>query len=421
MSGCLPFGARCMHAALAAGLVMTLLHALGASRGLALGALAATAALSVVAVRRTRWTAAAPSRHEVVLAAALAAPVLAAAVYTLAQPVHTWDATVIWYGKARALLDWRPPVDVPWPAYPNLGAMLWALLLGVTGPADEPVARLIFLGLYAAWIATAVSLVARPLTWPVVAVSALVVFTLFEYRHVTSGYQDTVVMSVAGVAAALFARTLIDHEAAAPRTVVTAALFAAGALGLIKLEGLFVGVILAGGWLIAARAQSGGAGLSRRVTAAGLALFVGLIAAWPLLTRFNGIDLQAAQGSGFLPLAIGDLPSRLTRLPAIAMGFMRLGPWFALPVAAALVLSVAAWRDAPHLRVFLAWAWGCMTVHAVFVTATFVMTNYDIEWQMRTALDRLIAQQSCLWLLVILVSATTLTRRLRPPDPAVSS
>ena len=87
-------------------------------------------------------------------------------------------------------------------------------------------------------------------------------------------------------------------------------------------------------------------------------LWLVLTGVWPLLLVVNGVSL-ATFPSAYRILSVGETLGRLSRLPFILYGFARMGPWYVLPVVAAALTSVAAWRRVPAVRPVLAWIWGC--------------------------------------------------------------
>ncbi len=83
---------------------------------------------------------------------------------------------------------------------------------------------------------------------------------------------------------------------------------------------------------------------------------------------------------------------------------------YVLPVVAAALTSVAAWRRVPTVRPVLAWLWGCAVAHGVWIITVMLLTNVDFRWQIRTSLDRLEFQHSFIWPMATIVSAAALLR-----------
>src|SRR5207248_3271849 len=122
-----------------------------------------------------------------------------------------WDAVVIWYAKTRDILAWTPVGQLPYAAYPTLGPAMWALGLALGGLENEPVARLVFPAFWLAWAASLPLLVPGALQRRMTATAlfALVLATL-DFQAATSGYQDLMIASVAGAAALLLGRRLLE-------------------------------------------------------------------------------------------------------------------------------------------------------------------------------------------------------------------
>jgi hypothetical protein len=405
-------------------LVGVVLHGLGISRDAALWALAmltlAAAVRCAMTMRSIRT-----SRVDPLLGLGFGLVATAGTLVVLSQPVNDWDAVAIWYAKTRALLEWQPLSATPFPVYPELGPMGWSLVLAIAGPFAEPVGRLLFLGLYLAWLTSLpLWLPARP---PLRIRLALIlaVAAYVDFGKITNGYQDAVVMSVAGLSAMLLGRAIFDVGAeprAAPgdeRFHAAVGLFFAGALGAIKVEGTLLGAILVGGWLIAVAIVRGPRFLKPFLPFVGL--WIGLTAVWPLLLAVNGVSFSTFQPGAYATLSADEALGRLSRLPLIVYLFARMGPWYVLPIVAAALTSVAAWRRVPAVRPVVAWLWGCAVAHWLGIVTVFLLTNYDVDWHVRTALDRLEIQHAFIWPMVTIVSAAAVLRDADQPLPGAAT
>jgi hypothetical protein len=330
----------------------------------------------------------------------------------LSQPVNAWDAVAIYYRKTRALLAWLPLSAMPTAVYPELGPMGWSLLLAIAGASAEPVGRLLFLGFYLAWLTTLPQWLPSPAPLPTRLALILAVAAYVDLGKITNGYQDAVVMSVAGLSAGLLGRVLAGGAvspvaAGDERCPVAIGLFFAGALAAIKAEGMVLGAILVGGWLVAVGIVRGPQRLKPFLPFVGLWLALTLL--WPLLLLVNGVSFATFHPGAYGILSLGESIRRLSRLPYIAYGFARLGPWYVLPIVAAALTSVAAWRCVPPVRPLLAWLWGCGVAHWLWIVTVFLLTNLDLRWHVRTSLDRLEFQHSFVWPMVTIISAAALS------------
>jgi len=81
-----------------------------------------------------------------------------------------------------------------------------------------------------------------------------------------------------------------------------------------------------------------------------------------------------------------------------------------LPVVATALTSVVAWRRVAAVRSVVAWLWGCAVAHWFWIVTVLLVTNWDVRWEIRTALDRLEFQHSFIWPMVTIVSAAALLR-----------
>lgn len=408
----LPAGVRWAMGAVILCLAGLLLHGAGVSRAPArwfLGAAVLAGAVKCVvtpgSIRR--------SRVDPLLGLTFGLVAAAGTLLVLSHPVNAWDAVTIWYAKTRALLAWRPPSAMPVPAYPELGPMGWSLVLAIASPFAEPCGRLWFLGLYLAWLTSlSLWLPARPSLQSRV-VLILAVLAQADLGSITNGYQDAVVMSVAGLSAALLGSELLvaDEEKACPRggrSHVASGLFLAGILGTIKAEGAVLGAILVGGWLITVAIVRGRRALVTSLPYVGVWLAASLV--WPLLLVANGVRPSAFQSGAYGMVSADEVLARLSRIPFILYGFLRMGPWYALPIVAAALAAGAAWRAVATVRPVIAWLWGCAVAHSLWIVTVFLVTNLDFHWHVRTALDRLAFQHSFVWPMVTIVSVGAVLR-----------
>jgi len=416
-------GVRWAVGALTLCLAGVVLHGLGISRDATHWALAA---LTLAAAAKCAMTMRSIRTNHVDPLLGLMFGLVAAAgtLLVLSDPVNAWDAVAIWYAKTRALLEWPPLSAMPVPVYPELGPMGWSLLLAIAGTVAEPVGRLLFLGLYLAWLASLPLWLPSPAPLRVRLALILAVAASVDLWRITNGYQDAVIMSVAGLSAGLLGRVILDVGAeplAAPgdeRFHAAVGLFFAGTLGFIKAEGAVLGAILVGGWLIAVATARGPGFLKPFLPFFGLWLV--LTAAWPLLLVVKGVSLTTLPGA-YRALSVGETLGRLSRLPFILYGFARMGPWYVLPVVAAALTSVAAWRRVPAVRPVLAWLWGCAVAHGVWIITLMLLTNVDFRWHIRTSLDRLEFQHSFIWPMATIVSAAALLRASAEKLPGAAS
>jgi hypothetical protein len=396
-----PVAARWGFGAVLLLLVVTVLHGIGVGPPVAFVAAAVVVAAGAARVSSAIGAIRRASATDRAIAALVLVPVVAAALFTLSTPVDAGDAVMAWYAKARALLDWPPVAQVPYAEYSNLGTMGWSLLLRVSGWAYEPAARLVFPALYAAFALSLSDSLERPLSRHAIWAVPLAMLATFDLRLIANGYQDVPVASVAGLASVLLA----NHLRTGDRGHGLLALFFAGTLGLIKIEGVVLAAVLVVSWLAIQRFEP----LRRRSWIPGLLMVCALAALWPALVWIHGVRVDQGQYSAFEGASMTDLFGRSARLPTIARAFIATGPRFLVPLAAGLVLGVAAWRRSPAARRVLTFFGLAVVLHSLWIVAVFLLTNLDVNWHLATAFDRLVLQQAiCVWTPAMVVSAVGL-------------
>jgi hypothetical protein len=397
-----PAAARWMFGALATLWIAVVLHGIGvgfAPTVAAMAVFAAAGARRVVPIARKGW--ALSSSRDRAIAALLLVPVLCAGLFTLSTPVDAGDALMAWYAKARGLLAWQPLARLPFAEYPDLGAMGWALLLRISGWGYEPVARLVFVAVYAAFALTVPDVLGRPLSRHAVWLVPLGVLATFDLRLITNGYQDAVVASAGGLAAVMLGRSLQTND----RGRATVGLVVAGSLGLFKVEGLVLGALLVASWLVV----QGFRPLVVRWSIRALLAFGALSLWWPMMVSIHKLPATQGEFNSLQNLFLVRMPERVTRMRLIAEAFLATGPRFLVPLGAVLVLSIVAARRAAGVRRLLMFLGLAAAGHAAWIVVVFMLTNLDVQWHLATALDRLVLQQAIgLWTPAMIASAVCL-------------
>jgi len=381
-------------------LAVLVLHAVGAPASVAIGAATVVAAAGVVRVRSIVELWRRSTSSDRVVATLVFVPVLAAAIFTLSTPIDAGDAVMAWYAKARAFLGWQPLARLPYAEYPNLMTMAWSLLLRLTGWANEPTARLVFVAVYAAFALALRDIVVTPsrhTMWVV----PLAVLATFDLRLITNGYQDAAVGALGGLAVVLFA----GHLQSGDRSRALLGLFFAAAIGLVKLEGAVLGAVLVFAWLAAQRF----APLRTAWWLRGWIMYAAVALIWPVMVRVYGLQLDQGQYNAFEGASLLDIPARLGRLPAIGGALIATGPRFLVPLAATTVLAAGAWWFVKSARPVLTFLMVAAVLHAASIAGVFLLTNLELWWHLATAFDRLVLQQAiALWTPAMVVTAVSL-------------
>ncbi|HEX9368030.1 MAG TPA: hypothetical protein VF921_15475 [Vicinamibacterales bacterium] len=385
-------------------LAFALLHAARVPQAAAYAAIPVIAAMGGLA--GGRWSGARTGPLPRLWTALVTVFALCMALETIWLPVDQWDAVALWYARARGLMQWRPLSDFALPAYPDVGPSAWALMLTLTGVGNEPIARLVFPAVCVAWVSSLPLLFEhRGRAWrrPAVVVLFLIAVATFDFEAATSGYQDPLVCAVAGIAAILLGRALLTGSEPPRRGQVALGFFFAGSLGMIKLEGGFLGAVMIASWIVTFAATRGWRALRAAVSGGAIALYAGLALLWPIIARLAGIDLTHAQGLVFEEVSARRLVDGVRRLPEIARGFADVTPTYSLVFLSAIVASLGAWR-ARWTRPILSWLWAVAAVHTAWITSLFMLTNVDLAWHINTALLRLVSEHAFVWVLALAVS-----------------
>jgi hypothetical protein len=384
-----PGPSRWCIGAVALGWTVAALHAVGAPQPIAIGgALAALMVIGLWSLLDERHIGARGVRIGLptsLLLLILGVPLIFT---TLGTAVSAWDPVAIWYAKTKGLFAWQQVAALSIPNYPNLGPAAWMLLLRIVGPEAEPVARLVFPALYLAWIAGLSESVSRSHPWLAGIAVGLGALAFLDVRAITSGHQEIALTAVAGTAVLFFLRDLEADptEAARRPELIGAAL--AGSLGMIKVEGGVLGVIIFLSWAVTRSRQRLPSGNRRILAAAGL--LVPIIAVWPVLSFLAGVDPTAVH-RGLHPASLLAVPSRLERWYPILIAMLPEAPPRRFGLLAGIMLSVATTWLIPAARRTVGFLWGILGLHYLFVVLVFFAVDYAFAWYLATACRRLMS------------------------------
>jgi hypothetical protein len=393
---------------IAIALTAAIAHAVRAPQGVAYAAIAVCAAGGTAFTARDgagRASLAPPWRYLVGLLA------VCTALNTVWLPVQEWDAVAIWYAKTRGLLEWRSVAALELPLYPTLGASAWALMLAISGLALEPIARLALPMLCIAAIGALPLLFDAPdrmLPRRTLVIVFLVAVATFNVGAATSGYQDQLIAAVIGIAAILLARALRDPTARSAALDVTLGCAFAGSAAMIKVEGTVAAVALVTSWVAVAWSSHGRTAIAAVVKPVAPVVLVLMVALWPAIALASGLSASNFQPGIWTDVSPARFASGLSRLPQIARAYGALGPTWYLPITAAAAASAGAWFAAPNTRSTLAWLWSFAVLHTLWNVGLFVVTNVDVAWHLRTALDRLESQHGFAWTIILAVALVSL-------------
>jgi hypothetical protein len=236
--------------------------------------------------------------------------------------------------------------------------------------------------------------------WLATAVVGVAALQFLDVEAVTSGYQEVVVTAVAGTATLFFLRRLASARAEEnDRSEVIGAALAA-MLGMIKLEGALVGTTLFAAWVVAGWGQNSPGTKGSTLRAA--CVFVPIVAAWPILSAFNGIDPRNVH-LALRPSSLLAIPSRLDRWHPIANALTAQAGERGPALLAGVVLSMTTAWLAPSAWRALSFLWVAMSLHLAMVAVIYFSIAHAFEWYIDTSFARLVslADSSAVTLLVL--------------------
>ena len=411
------------------GLFFAVAHALGAplaTTALLLG-VAALAAFLLQPGRcllRLRGICRWPDKFHQVALLALLLVLLGGFMRVMSKPVPLSDGKVIWLNKAKALYAEVPFAQVPAVNYPNLGPMLWMLVMKLSGGTEECFGRLFFPTQYFFWMLGMIWLHRRRHTW-VMPLSVSLVAWLFFSNGVINGYQDMFLLACAGMSAAHFVKLLLRNGSARgerhnrrDRADYFCAFYFAGVGGFIKNEGAVLGMIIVLAWVLALAASQGFRALPAALRRAwpALLLWAVMLCLWPMLLLHNEIDLAAVQRDAFSLKAIHTIPQDLHRWRAITPHVLKHFAVNSPVIFASVLLSVACARAMPRVRQAVLFLWLACFGHMTFVILVFFVTRQDVAWHLGTAFERLALQHAFVYAIILCITPAFLAETLRVPE-----
>jgi hypothetical protein len=319
----------------------------------------------------------------------------------LAQPLVGWDAIAMWLFKARVFFDLsavdlsQVPINVPPPSdrhldYPPLFPLMIDSFWVLIGRVDDIVGKSIAFTFLAAAVGSAAALLS-----PVIGkrLTALIAFILVAMPALQTSFVLPYYMGYADYAVGALMMISLAHLYRSARlgrdeSSVLAFVFAALA-ALTKNEGvpflLVVSLII-------------GAGLTRALAKdhePPRMLFVGVVAgsllpivAWQVYVRVHGFNNVFISQPG--PHLTADvLASRAHTVASFLWHLMSREndyPWLSVAWVVSTAMTFMS-RRRPLTLVWLA-----VTAQAIFYVLALLLTPFDLNFQLVTALDRLILQ-----------------------------
>jgi hypothetical protein len=305
-------------------------------------------------------------------------------------PLIEWDAWMIWLYKAKIIAAEKliPP---PWvfsspsgfghPRYPLLWPMLAAGAFGITGTADDHLARIVPVFLWMGWgLMTYSALRWKLPRLPAVILASLQLSLPAVIQYMTDGDADVMLAVFYGGMICLIIR-LGDETR---WSVLTSAALLAAAAAFTKNEGIPLACF--GAAMVLVMAAPKGLGRAALMSGAFLGLIAILLAPWYVWSRqFKPMDEDYP--SRLSALTHGENLARLAAIvPALgreALNFRDGGPlWLLL-----LIVPAIAWR-ALHCRHIQA-LWALLAAHFLLYAFVYVITPFDLNWLLANSLNRL--------------------------------
>jgi hypothetical protein len=285
------------------------------------------------------------------------------------------------------------------------------LVASLAGGEVDPVPRAVFPALYLAWIAGVSVVLGQRRPWLATFAVGIAALQFLDVEAVTSGYQEVAVMAVAGTAALLFLRSLMDDptDKSDGSEMLGAAL--AASAGMIKLEGAVLGTILFGAWIVA---RWGRASFRRRALRAAC-VFVPIVAAWQFLLAFRGIDPgNVSVHWGLRASSLLEVPGRFDRWPLIARALAGQVVQHGAAWQGSVVLSIAAAWIVPSLRRALVFLWVAIILHLTVLAAIYFSVDLAFEWYLRNSCARLLSLADFLPVTLLVLCTMHLTEIVIP-------
>lgn len=309
-------------------------------------------------------------------------------------PIYSQDGIVTWLGKAKDFYYWNPLSSLRYVQYPGLGSMLWAVIMMVFG-FYESYGRFIYPIFYGMFFLFIWSSIKTQKYLHAVYISLLLFF--FFQPTLYNGYQDDFLSLTAGFSVLLFSLYILDMEKTY-RYVLGC--FFAGSLGLIKSEGVLLGIIILGVFLACYGKNIISAGKKQfLVYISGIFLALSLLAFWSISIFLHGINPGNIQGEGLTMQSIIEGYKNFNRLPII--GTYLYAYFFKNPLFLFIIIfSVITAVTRPFLRKIICCMIGIILLHTIALMYVYLTTKTPLIWQLETSFFRLMDQHVSMYILL---------------------
>jgi len=343
-------------------------------------------------------------------------------IHILSHPVAPadWDAISTWFFRVKLLYIWAPLKNAGWIDwgsyinYPHLGPMLETWVIHFTGQLLETHGRLVIPTLYFFWALNHLSLAPQVFRRVYFLFIAFLGYVFFEMHPFVNGYQDGMVAILAGMSLIHFARFFMrEDELKGFHPDVFLGFFYAGALALVKSEGVFLGLIISLSASLSYFLKKPGCPLKFALRIGPYLLMQFLfILAWPLLIQMSGHDASQLQNKAFTLSTVIHWYQNLERWEVI-------GPYFGnyflqkLPILlACLLVSIGSFILQARSRCVLGFLWSVWVLHLIFVALPYFATLSNLHWHLANSFDRLIFQHFAFYAVILAVGVSFLADKL---------
>lgn len=307
-----------------------------------------------------------------------------------ANPISQWDGFAIWLQKAKDFYYWVPLPALTFVHYPGLGSMLWSVVMTVFG-FHESYGRFIYPVIYCMFLASVWSVINVRKSAAVYAISVLGIAIIFLRPSIYSGYQDDFLAITVAVSALLYSLYMSNPL---KRHYYLLACFFAGSLGLIKNEGVLMGLIIFSTfWLMNANKMKWN----------GLLLFLGPLSFWSVAILLYGIDPRMVQGDQVNVWTILEGYKHVSRIPIIIpyiSQYIVATPWYSM----ISIASFLAMFYVPSVRKVIIYIWVIIGIHIISVFWIYMSTTAPLVWHLDTSFERLMDQHMMLYAILVICS-----------------
>lgn len=359
-------------------------------------------------------------KFKLIITLALSFLLLAAYIKIFCAPLLGWDATVIWFNKARAIFFNEPFKNTPFVNYPNLGPIYWMYIMKFTGTLEESFGRLFFPTLFFFWILSLTSLYphykSKLVTLAAIVIMLIGYYTFNPDSHL-NGYQDEFLAMCLGLSALHFLK--VFSMEAPNKTDYFLSFWFSGISCFIKNEGFILALILITSWaftsLIYSKSQKNFFSIIKNQLP-NLLLFLFLLLLWrPMISLYQNLSFSEIQGDAFTVKSILSFYTNFDRLPLIIHYF---ASYFAENLKSILLILISIpilIYKTPRFRPSMVFLFLVLLFHLLSITLIFLSTTADLSWHLETAFMRLASQHSFIYTLLIASIPFLQTLTLKKP------